>query len=75
MTTTSTTTATSTISATAQVQAIIDGLTAALVDAAKHDKGNGSATTRVRNAAQTAKVQLQDLRTSVQEQKASAKSN
>ena len=40
----------------AMVQKMIDDLTAALVDAAKHDKGNSAAGTRVRKAMQAAKA-------------------
>ena len=42
----------------AMVQAMIDDLTAALVDAAKHDKGNSAAGTRVRKAMQEARLLL-----------------
>ena len=42
----------------AMVQKMIDDLTAALVDAAKHDKGNNAAGTRVRKAMQAAKACL-----------------
>ena len=40
----------------AMVQAMIDDLTAALGDAAKHDKGNSAAGTRVRKAMQACKA-------------------
>ena len=40
----------------AMVQTMIDDLTAALVDAVKHDKGNAAAGTRVRKAMQAAKA-------------------
>ena len=50
----------------AMVQAMIDDLTAALVDAAKHDKGNSAAGTRVRKAMQTLKSTAQNVRLHVQ---------
>ena len=49
----------------AMVQAMIDDLTAALVDAAKHDKGNSAAGTRVRKAMQDSKAAAQDVRKDV----------
>ena len=53
----------------AMVQTMIDDLTAALVDAAKHDKGNAAAGTRVRKAMQEAKSAAQAVRTQVQADK------
>ena len=54
----------------AMVQKMIDDLTAALVDAAKHDKGNNNAAgTRVRKAMQAAKAAAQDVRKQVQADK------
>ena len=53
----------------AMVQAMIDDLTAALVDAAKHDKGNSAAGTRVRKAMQACKSAAQDVRIQVQNDK------
>ena len=47
----------------AMVQTMIDDLTAALVDAVKHDKGNAAAGTRVRKAMQAAKAAAQEVRT------------
>jgi NADH dehydrogenase FAD-containing subunit len=48
------------------VQGMIDALTDALGDAAKHDKGNSAAGTRVRKAMQGAKAAAQNIRTQVQ---------
>ena len=53
----------------AMVQTMIDDLTAALVDAAKHDKGNATAGTRVRKAMQAAKAAAQEVRIQVQADK------
>ena len=53
----------------AMVQAMIDDLTAALVDAAKHDKGNSAAGTRVRKAMQESKAAAQAVRVQVQNDK------
>jgi len=53
----------------AMVQKMIDDLTAALVDAAKHDKGNSAAGTRVRKAMQEAKASAQAVRVQVQSDK------
>ena len=53
----------------AMVQKMIDDLTAALVDAAKHDKGNSAAGTRVRKAMQAIKGSAQDVRVKVQADK------
>ena len=53
----------------AMVQAMIDDLTAALVDAAKHDKGNSAAGTRVRKAMQECKAAAQNIRVQVQNDK------
>jgi|688.fasta_scaffold755509_2 hypothetical protein len=50
---------------TASLTAIIDHLQAALPDAEKADKGNKSAGTRVRGAAQEAKHALTELRSAV----------
>jgi hypothetical protein len=51
------------------VQAMIDDLTAILGDAAKHDKGNSAAGTRVRKAMQDSKAAAQDVRVQVQNDK------
>ena len=51
------------------VQKMIDVLTAALVDAAKHDKGNSAAGTRVRKAMQSVKSEAQTIRLKVQSDK------
>ena len=53
----------------AMVQAMIDDLTATLVDAAKHDKGNSAAGTRVRKAMQDSKAAAQNVRVQVQNDK------
>jgi len=53
----------------AMVQKMIDDLTAALVDATKHDKGNSAAGTRVRKAMQEAKATAQAIRVQVQADK------
>jgi len=53
----------------AMVQAMIDDLTAVLGDAAKHDKGNSAAGTRVRKAMQACKAAAQDVRVKVQNDK------
>ena len=53
----------------AMVQGMIDDLTAALVDAAKHDKGNSAAGTRVRKAMQDCKASAQAVRVQVQSDK------
>ena len=53
----------------AMVQKMIDDLTAALVDAVKHDKGNKAAGTRVRKAMQSAKTMAQAIRVQVQNDK------
>ena len=58
-----------TMSVEAMVQAMIDDLTAALVDAAKHDKGNSAAGTRVRKAMQECKAAAQAVRVQVQNDK------
>ena len=50
----------------AMVQAMIDDLTAALGDAAKHDKGVNAAGTRVRKTMQSIKAAAQDVRKQVQ---------
>lgn len=55
------------MSVAANLQSVIDSLQAALADAEKFDKGNASAGTRVRKAAQEGKKALHDLRTTVQE--------
>jgi hypothetical protein len=51
------------------VQKMIDDLTAAAADAAKHDKGNSAAGTRVRKAMQAAKGDAQKVRLQVQSDK------
>ena len=51
------------------VQKMIDDLTAALADAAKHDKGSNAAGTRVRKAMQEAKAAAQAVRVQVQADK------
>ncbi len=51
------------------VQKMIDDLTAALVDATKHDKGNSAAGTRVRKAMQVVKSEAQTIRLKVQADK------
>jgi len=53
----------------AMVQAMIDDLTATLVDAVKHDKGNSAAGTRVRKAMQESKAAAQNVRVQVQNDK------
>ena len=51
------------------VQGMIDALTEALSDAAKHDRGNGAAGARVRKSMQAAKGAAQDVRKQVQADK------
>ena len=51
------------------VQGMIDALTDALGDAAKHDRGNSAAGTRVRKAMQSCKGCAQDVRKQVQSDK------
>jgi len=53
----------------AMVQNMIDELTSTLVDAAKHDKGNSAAGTRVRKAMQDCKASAQAVRVQVQSDK------
>ncbi len=53
------------------VQGMIDELTEALADAAKHDRGNSAAGTRVRKAMQSIKAAAQGVRTQVQNDKSS----
>ena len=53
----------------AMVQNMIDELTSTLVDAAKHDKGNSAAGTRVRKAMQDCKASAQAVRVQVQNDK------
>ena len=53
----------------AMVQAMIDELTTALGDAAKHDQGTSAAGTRVRKAMQACKAAAQDVRIQVQTDK------
>ena len=53
----------------AMVQKMIDDLTAALGDAAKHDKGNSAAGASVRKAMQEAKATAQAIRIQVQTDK------
>ncbi|HIF91407.1 MAG TPA: histone H1 [Candidatus Poseidoniales archaeon] len=48
---------------------MIDDLNSALVDAAKHDKGNSAAGTRVRKAMQAIKADAQGVRKQVQNDK------
>ena len=51
------------------VQGMIDALTDALGDAAKHDRGNSAAGTRVRKAMQSCKGSAQEVRKQVQSDK------
>ena len=51
------------------VQGMIDTLNEALGDAAKHDRGNSAAGTRVRKAMQATKNSAQDVRKQVQADK------
>ena len=51
------------------VQGMIDTLNEALGDAAKHDRGNSAAGTRVRKAMQSCKNCAQDVRIQVQSDK------
>ena len=51
------------------VQGMIDALTDAMGDAAKHDRGNSAAGTRVRKAMQVCKGCAQDVRKQVQSDK------
>ena len=51
------------------VQGMIDALTDAMGDAAKHDRGNSAAGTRVRKAMQACKGCSQDVRKQVQSDK------
>ena len=51
------------------VQGMIDTLNDALGDAAKHDRGNSAAGTRVRKAMQAIKGAAQDVRKQVQADK------
>ena len=53
----------------AMVQGMIDTLNDALGDAAKHDRGNSAAGTRVRKAMQATKNSAQDVRKQVQADK------
>jgi len=53
----------------AMVQGMIDTLNDAMVDAAKHDRGNSAAGTRVRKAMQSIKGAAQDVRKQVQSDK------
>ena len=53
----------------AMVQGMIDTLNDALGDAAKHDRGNSAAGTRVRKAMQATKHSAQDVRKQVQADK------
>ncbi len=53
----------------AMVQGMIDTLNDAMVDAAKHDRGNSAAGTRVRKAMQSIKGAAQDVRKQVQADK------
>jgi Skp family chaperone for outer membrane proteins len=56
-----------------KINEIITNLTDALTDAEKFDSGNDAAGRRIRNAAQTAKADLQELRKLVQEERNSRK--
>ena len=51
------------------MQNMIDELTDAMKDAAKHDKGNSAAGTRVRKAMQDSKAAAQNVRVQVQSDK------
>jgi hypothetical protein len=51
------------------VQGMIDALNEALGDAAKHDRGNSAAGTRVRKTMQGCKNTAQDVRKQVQSDK------
>ncbi|MEC7706499.1 MAG: histone H1 [Candidatus Thermoplasmatota archaeon] len=51
------------------VQGMIDALNDAIGDAAKHDRGNNAAGTRVRKAMQATKNAAQDVRKQVQSDK------
>ena len=53
------------------VQGMIDELNEAMADAAKHDRGNSAAGTRVRKAMQSMKSAAQDVRVQVQADKSS----
>jgi len=55
------------VSIESKLQTIVDGLTTAVSDAEKFDRGNASAGTRVRKAAMAATKTLKALRTEVQE--------
>ena len=56
-----------------QIQALLDTLTAALVDAEKFDNGNSAAGTRLRKTAQDTKGALQNMRVYVSEAKTARK--
>lgn len=58
---------------TQQLQAIIDALTLSLADAQKFDAGVDAAGRRIRNSAQLAKQELQNLRLSIQSERNSRK--
>lgn len=58
-----------------QLQAIINTLTESLSDAAKFDAGVDAAGRRIRQSAQTAKQELQNLRLSIQAERNSRKTN
>ena len=51
------------------LQEMIDGLTDSLADAAKHDRGNSAAGTRVRKTMQSVKNGAQTIRIQVQDDK------
>ena len=53
------------------VQGMIDELNEAMADAAKHDRGNSAAGTRVRKVMQSMKSAAQDVRVQVQADKSS----
>ena len=59
----------SSMSVEAMVQGMIEDLTEAMADAAKHDGGNSAAGTRVRKAMQSAKATAQAVRLQVQNDK------
>ena len=58
---------------TTQIQNLIDTLTASLDDATKFDSGVDAAGKRLRSTCQTAKTELQNLRTSIQTERNSRK--
>ena len=52
-----------------KLQAIIDSLTEAMTDAAKHEKGNSAAATRLRKDLQAAVHACRDLRQDIQDER------